>query len=781
VLESTLGRTIEWAGYTWDVKSGSGLGPGPNDWSDSTDNVWIDAQTNLHLKITQDAVNPDKWYCAEVSTTGSLSYGEYRVLVDGPVHDLDSNAVGGLFTYLDDLNELDIEFVKAWTGTNNANFVTQPPKEGNYTHFFIPEEMTASTHRIAWHSQSLYFESASCWCATGDPTPAAILRCWSYTNSDIPVASSEKFYLNLWLFKGRAPAGDGDLELVLRDFRFVAGTNTNTVVKSRFALSDDFEDESMDATLWDFFGAAYLQEQWGVLRVKGSPPHMDQVGVISSDALQWTNVDAACRFSCRLNDILTPESNSVCAVDIQGIIGALCNATVPWFATNAALLFFDYTTSNDMLALSFNTKTSGSGNGIPLFTGVLHEVSTYLAGNAFLDLGFKLDADHFEVTAFNDEGMPINLSGQPANGAGTHPFGAAFTTAYWFVGGRAMGTNWCCIDYESTCVEPGRAVIQTNALPPSRGYIACVGQDKYPIRDPINTYWEQARQESIYLADDIGAAGTIHALALHICEAPDIVLSNFTIRMQHTDEDGDVHFIMTCWHDLGWTTVFQEDVTIPSNGWFTFEFTNFFHYNGTGNLLVDFSKDNDDVGQLGYCYCSTGYALTTQKQFIDDTVSPLDTNVWHGQQPCRARLYLVKPSRYYPNIRLYFRDEQEDLDGDTIHDWWEYRWFGGIHQASAATDYDQDGFFDCAEALEGSDPLDAHSLLQLSITGMAGHSLVFQWQSHTNRRYSLERASHLTGTGSFTAVVSNLPPAMNCYTDAPADHAQQFYRIRSTD
>src|SRR5437868_5795598 len=42
-------KTIQFANYTWQVRSGSG-GPGPNHWADT--NVWVDSDGFLHLKIT---------------------------------------------------------------------------------------------------------------------------------------------------------------------------------------------------------------------------------------------------------------------------------------------------------------------------------------------------------------------------------------------------------------------------------------------------------------------------------------------------------------------------------------------------------------------------------------------------------------------------------------------------------------------------------------------------------------------------------------------------------
>ncbi|UCG15976.1 MAG: hypothetical protein JSV19_11850 [Phycisphaerales bacterium] len=50
VSSAVQARTIDFAGLTWTVRSGYG-GPGPNNWSDSTDSVWGDVQGRPHLKI----------------------------------------------------------------------------------------------------------------------------------------------------------------------------------------------------------------------------------------------------------------------------------------------------------------------------------------------------------------------------------------------------------------------------------------------------------------------------------------------------------------------------------------------------------------------------------------------------------------------------------------------------------------------------------------------------------------------------------------------------------
>lgn len=47
-------RTIIFAGHQWGVKDGF-HGPGPNEFSDSAENVWVDGAGSLHLKITNRA------------------------------------------------------------------------------------------------------------------------------------------------------------------------------------------------------------------------------------------------------------------------------------------------------------------------------------------------------------------------------------------------------------------------------------------------------------------------------------------------------------------------------------------------------------------------------------------------------------------------------------------------------------------------------------------------------------------------------------------------------
>ena len=134
-------RTITFSGYDWNVKSCETLaGPGPNYFSDREEDVWVDEDGQLHLKITK---RNGRWYCTEVFTEASLGYGKYIFYVASRVDQLDKNIVLGLFTWDDtapehNCREIDIEFAKWGKETNdNAQYVVQPWDSPENIHTFI--------------------------------------------------------------------------------------------------------------------------------------------------------------------------------------------------------------------------------------------------------------------------------------------------------------------------------------------------------------------------------------------------------------------------------------------------------------------------------------------------------------------------------------------------------------------------------------------------------------------------------------------------------------------
>lgn len=211
-------RTIEFAGLTWTVKSSAGAlwGPGPNRFSDSADNVWVDEQGRLHLAIT---FADGAWQCAEVIAQRSFGHGQYRFTIDTPVDGLDANVVLGLFTWNDDPafnhRELDIEFAR-WGNPldpTNAQYVVQPyDRSGNLKRWTLQPGYGSTTHSFRWGKSSVAFESR----AAGN-----LLAQWSYTRRNaIPKPGGENPRINLWLFGGAAPQNGQAVEVIVSGFAF---------------------------------------------------------------------------------------------------------------------------------------------------------------------------------------------------------------------------------------------------------------------------------------------------------------------------------------------------------------------------------------------------------------------------------------------------------------------------------------------------------------------------------------------------------------------------------
>jgi hypothetical protein len=209
---------LMFANYQWTIKvSGDRFDPGPNYWSDSVNNVWVDSE-GLHLKIKY---QNNKWTCSEVSLLRSLGYGEYTFQVASRVDNLDARCVAAPFLYESTSRELDIEFAGDALIPNavNAQYVVQPyTTSGNMNRFIMPA-ISTSTHRIIWRADRVEFAS---WSGHG-PAPGNVgdfINHWVYTGSDNPPPGGERLHFNVWLFGGTAPNSSIGDEMIIRSFTF---------------------------------------------------------------------------------------------------------------------------------------------------------------------------------------------------------------------------------------------------------------------------------------------------------------------------------------------------------------------------------------------------------------------------------------------------------------------------------------------------------------------------------------------------------------------------------
>lgn len=224
--------TINFSNLTWQVREGTG-GPGPNNWS--ANNVWVDANGWLHLKIT--CVN-NKWYCPEISTLNSFGFGRYTFYLNSRVDNLDPNVVLGLFQYPlsdpDGTHEIDIEFAR-WgqTSTNATNgsytvyptTLSLPPKSLSFK--FATTGGSYSTFGYTRKSNSIYYQSSY----GHYPNYDYPIQNWMFAPSNYLSSISQKsmpIFLNLWLFNGKPPINNQPVEIVIEKVWFTSLDGTYT-------------------------------------------------------------------------------------------------------------------------------------------------------------------------------------------------------------------------------------------------------------------------------------------------------------------------------------------------------------------------------------------------------------------------------------------------------------------------------------------------------------------------------------------------------------------------
>ena len=205
---------VQFAGDTWSVKTSPvRVSPGNNYFCDSPENVWVDTQGRLHLRIT---FRNNKWCAAEVVSRRVLGYGKYTVQLATPPA-LDANVIFGAFTWADAervTREIDLlELLRESGDTHNAQYVVQPwDVPSNRSRFFLPS-IAPTIHTLEWRPNSAYFRSAD---VNGN-----VLHDWGYGfRPPVPDSDRLNFRFNLWLRNGASPANGQEAEVIVSAFAF---------------------------------------------------------------------------------------------------------------------------------------------------------------------------------------------------------------------------------------------------------------------------------------------------------------------------------------------------------------------------------------------------------------------------------------------------------------------------------------------------------------------------------------------------------------------------------
>jgi hypothetical protein len=223
-------RIIEFGGFTWRAKNGGIFGPGANYFSESPENIWVDEQGRLHLRITK---RGDRFYCPEIVLEQPLGYGDYLFKTVGRVDRLDSNLILGMFLWeyqesyqsndvYNGANEFDIEF-GTWKNPEGkpAQFACQPWHFPGNEHKFeiaLEGEDAKSSHAFLWHPSGVACRS---WHGHSDhPDPSEMIETWFYAGRHLPRPEAPRVHINYWCIE--EPPSDGqEHEVIIADFKFV--------------------------------------------------------------------------------------------------------------------------------------------------------------------------------------------------------------------------------------------------------------------------------------------------------------------------------------------------------------------------------------------------------------------------------------------------------------------------------------------------------------------------------------------------------------------------------
>ncbi|MBP9881723.1 MAG: hypothetical protein KBF44_16540 [Chitinophagales bacterium] len=190
--EDVLGRegdVVNFSGYVWDVKINEyAVGPGPNYFSGFYEDVFVDDNGYLHMRIAE---HNGKWYSSEIVGRDTLGYGKYTWVMQADLENIPENITVGLFTWDNESffaeanSEVDIEFSK-WGNPDLAttlHYSVQPvafgPTYPERTHnaFTEPGDLVGvTTHVFTWTDTLIEWRSYK-----GDSTdPLNETAYWSF-------------------------------------------------------------------------------------------------------------------------------------------------------------------------------------------------------------------------------------------------------------------------------------------------------------------------------------------------------------------------------------------------------------------------------------------------------------------------------------------------------------------------------------------------------------------------------------------------------------------------
>ena len=166
----------------------------------------------------------------------ALGFGGYEFDIDTPVANLDDSIVLGLFNYptpevgSDGTNEIDIEFA-TWGGQQkeHGNWTVWPAVDGvpqGSHQFDLADAIHRTENTFAWSSRGVTYEWVPVQNTEFGGVPPGMAE-WTYKPADFEKRIPQRplpVHINLWLFNGKPPTDDKEVEIIVSAFRFTPET-----------------------------------------------------------------------------------------------------------------------------------------------------------------------------------------------------------------------------------------------------------------------------------------------------------------------------------------------------------------------------------------------------------------------------------------------------------------------------------------------------------------------------------------------------------------------------
>jgi uncharacterized repeat protein (TIGR01451 family) len=341
---------------------------------------------------------------------------------------------------------------------------------------------------------------------------------------------------------------------------------------------------------------------------------------------------------------------------------------------------------------------------------------------------------------------------------------------------------------------------------------------------PLGTF-SSSKLQTIYNAGEIGSALELDALSLTTTDFiffPES-MANVTIRLRHTPLNSFP--LGAAWESNSWVNVFAGQApVVTDDGLITFPFATRFPYNGSNNLMVEFSVRGGDI------FSFPPYCLSTRtniyRSLAAQSGSAAHPTNWTGRIPLPQRFQQLPNIQFSgsmpiailgsgtktfqaglwqgyvqlrgeaPSVRLRISDPLGhagisdsfalatllDTDMDGLPDAWERSMALDPRDATdAALDSDQDGLSNVDEFLSGSAGNEPRDALRFVSAERISGNLVLRALVVPGFSYAVERSQGLEPAAwtEFARVEKTESDLLEITDPAPAASPACFYRIRT--